>query len=326
MVNRNYPASQPNSDCFHASRLISASDSLFARFSYDQATSYVPGGAPGFAEQGAFASNQSIANHARNAAISETHLFSPNTVNQMSFGFNRIFDYITSQGTGSCISTALGIPGANLGGNSCGLTSVLMTTYWSLGDRGYTPFVGGTNVWSLSDSFDMVRGSHDIRIGGMIRANQLNTVAVGFPNGFWVVVGLTGDAAADLITGQTVYAAHDQEFDGGVTGRRWKLYRPFIEDNWRVTKSLTLNLGLAWALTTPISEVANRQSDFNPANGQFLVAGKNAGANAGINMDLTALEPRLGVACMTTSPACGATARARRAAARPRRPTSGRSW
>ena len=275
---------------------ISASDSLFARFSYDQATSYVPGGAPGFAEQGAFASNQSIANHARNAAISETHLFSPNTVNQMSFGFNRIFDYITSQGTGSCISTALGIPGANLGGNSCGLTSVLMTTYWSLGDRGYTPFVGGTNVWSLSDSFDMVRGSHDIRIGGMIRANQLNTVAVGFPNGFWVVVGLTGDPAADLLTGQTVYAAHDQEFDGGVTGRRWKLYRPFIEDNWRVTKSLTLNLGLAWALTTPISEVANRQSDFNPANGKFLVAGQNAGASAGINMDLTALEPRIGAA------------------------------
>jgi hypothetical protein len=275
---------------------ISSKDTLFARFSYDQATSYVPGGAPGFAEQGAFASNQSIANHARNAAISETHLFSPSTVNQMSFGFNRIFDYITSQGTGSCISATLGIPGANLGGNSCGLTSVLMTNYWSLGDRGYTPFVGGTNVWSFSDSFDMVRGNHDIRIGGMIRANQLNTVAVGFPNGFWVVVGLTGDPAADLITGQTVYAAHDQEFNGGVTGRRWKLYRPFIEDTWRVGKNLTLNLGLAWALTTPITEVANRQSDFNPATGQFLVAGQNAGSSAGINMDLTALEPRVGVA------------------------------
>jgi hypothetical protein len=54
---------------------ISSKDTLFARFSYDQAESYVPGGSPGFAEQGAFASNQSIQNHARNAAISETHLF-----------------------------------------------------------------------------------------------------------------------------------------------------------------------------------------------------------------------------------------------------------
>jgi hypothetical protein len=277
---------------------ISAKDTLFARFSYDQATSYVPGGAPGFAEQGPFASNQGIINHARNVAISETHLFSPNTVNQLSGGFNRIFDYITSQGTGSNEATALGIPGADLGGNSSGLTSVeLEGIYWSLGDRGYTPFVGGTNVWMISDSLDMVRGSHDIRIGGNIRANQLNTVAVGFPNGFWVVSGLwTGDPAADLLTGLTSLAIHDQEFGGGNTGRRWKLYRPYIEDNWRVSKSLTLNLGLAWALMTPESEVGNRQSDFNPANGQFLIAGVNAGPGAGIKMDLTALEPRLGAA------------------------------
>ena len=275
---------------------ISTKDTLFARFSYDQAESYVPGGAPGFAEQGAFASNQSIQNHARNAAISETHLFSPNTVNQMSFGYNRIFDYITSQGTGSCYAQTLGIPGANLGGNSCGLTSVEMSTYWSLGDRGYTPFVGGTNVWTFNDSLDMVRGNHDIRAGFGYRANQLNTVAVGFPNGFWVVVGLTGDAAADLLAGEYVYGAHDQEFDGGLTGRRWKLYRPYVEDTWRVGKNLTLNLGLAYAMVTPISEVANRMSDFDPATGQFLIAGQNAGSSAGIKMDWTALEPRVGVA------------------------------
>ncbi len=275
---------------------ISAKDTLFARFSYDQAESFVPGGAPGFAEQGAFASNQSIQNHARNAAISENHLFSPNTVNQMSFGFNRIFDYIKSQGTGSCVSQALDIPGANLGGNSCGLTSVEMSTYWSLGDRGYTPFVGGTNVWTYSDSLDMVRGHHDIRAGFGYRANELNTVAVGFPNGFWVVVGVTGDAAADLLAGIYVFGAHDQEFDGGVTGRRWKMYRPYVEDTWRVGKNLTLNLGLAYAMVTPISEVDNRMSDFNPANGQFLIAGKNAGSSAGVKMDWTALEPRLGAA------------------------------
>jgi hypothetical protein len=277
---------------------LSSKDTLFSRFSYDQATSYVPGGAPGFTEQGTFASNQSIINHARNAAISETHVFSPTTVNQMSFGFNRIFDYITSQGTGSFLSNALGIPGGDLGGNSSGLTSVeMLGGYYSIGDRGYTPFVGGTNVWMFSDSLDLVRGSHDIRIGGSIRANQLNTVAVGFPNGFWETTGgWTGNPEADLLTGLTSLAIHDQEFGGGNTGRRWKLYRPFIEDNWKVSKSLTVNLGLAWALMTPESEVGNRMADFNPANGQFLIAGQNAGPSAGIHMDLTALEPRLGAA------------------------------
>jgi hypothetical protein len=276
---------------------LTSKDSLFARFSYDQAQSYVPGGAPGFAEQGAFASNQSIGNHARNAAISESHIFSPRTVNQISGGFNRIFDYITSQGNASCYARTLGIPGANLGGNSCGLTSVeLPSPYWSLGDRGYAPFVGGTNVWTLSDSLDMVRGKHNLRVGGNIRANQLNTVAVGFPNGFWVIGASTGDAQADLLTGQTLIGLHDQEFGGGNTGRRWKLYRPFIQDDWRVSKNLTLNLGLAWAMMTPQTEVGNRQSDFDPATGQFLIAGQNANSRAGIQMDWTALEPRLGAA------------------------------
>ncbi|HEY3939213.1 MAG TPA: carboxypeptidase-like regulatory domain-containing protein [Bryobacteraceae bacterium] len=277
---------------------ISDKDSFFARFSYDQATSYVPGGAPGFAEQGPFASNQSIINHARNAVISETHIFTPRTLNQASFGFNRIFDYITSQGNNSYLAATLGIPGANLGGNSNGLTSVeLSSPYWSLGDRGYSPFVGGTNVWTFSDSLDLVRGNHDIHLGGSIRTNQLNTVAVGFPNGFWIVSGAwTGDPAADLLTGLVSGAIHDQEFGGGNTGRRWKLYRPYVEDNWKIGKSLTLNLGLAWALLTPQSEVGNRQSDFDPATGDFLIAGQNAGPSAGINMDLTALEPRIGAA------------------------------
>ena len=104
---------------------LSSKDTMFARFSYDQAQSYVPGGAPGLPSRAPFASNQSIANHARNAAISETHIFSPTTVNQLSAGFNRIFDYITSQGQGSFLGAALGIPDADLGGDSArGLTSV----------------------------------------------------------------------------------------------------------------------------------------------------------------------------------------------------------
>src|SRR5215470_1019121 len=94
---------------------FSASDTLFARFSYDQASSYVPGGAPGFASQNAFGSNQGILNHARNVAIGQTHVISPVSVNQFYFGYNRIFDYITSFGTGTCASAKLGIVGANLG-------------------------------------------------------------------------------------------------------------------------------------------------------------------------------------------------------------------
>jgi len=276
---------------------FSAKDSMFARFSYDQAASFVPGGSPGFAEAGAFASTQNITNHGRNAALSETHIFSSRTVNQINVGFNRIFNFITSFGTGTCEAQKLGIPGANLGGISCGLTSTELSGYWSLGDRGYAPFQGGTNVFSISDSFDMIRGKHDIKVGGSIRAQQMNVLANGFQDGFWVITGdWGGEPAASLLMGFTDLAIHDQTFNGTITGRRWKMYRPYVQDDWRVTKDLTLNLGLAWAFVTPISEVANRQANFVLASQTFDISGQNANSWAGIQMDKTALEPRIGLA------------------------------
>jgi hypothetical protein len=290
---------------------FSSSDNAFARFSYDQANSYVPGGGgPGnFTESNFFASNQGIINHGRNVALSETHVFSPTTVNQVSGGYNRIFDYITSQGTGTCEAAKLNIPGANLdcssgntcapSGVSCGLSiSEVLGGYFSVGDRGFSPFQGGTNVFSISDSLDMIRGKHDIKVGMAIRANQMNTKTEGFQDGFWQFTGFwAGNPEADFLLGLSSLAIHDQTFKGPTTGRRWKIFRPYVQDDWRITKDITLNLGLAWAFSTPISEVDNRQADFNPATGLFLVPGVNGvGKWAGIQFDKTALEPRIGVA------------------------------
>ena len=158
---------------------------MFARFSYDQATSFVPGGSPGFAEANPFGSTQSIQNHGRNVALAETHVFSPNTVNQVSAGYNRIFNYITSFGSYTCAAAAIGIPGANLGGESCGLTSSQLDGgYWSVGDRGFSPFQGGTNVYSVSDTLDLIRGRHDIKLGGSFRDNQMNVLTEGFADGY----------------------------------------------------------------------------------------------------------------------------------------------
>jgi len=286
---------------------FTASDTAFARFSYDQAVSFVPGGAPGFAEQNAFASNQGIINHARNISLSETHVFSPTMVNQVTGGYNRIFNYITSQGTNSCISQQLGIPGANINcdssnkceGSSCGLVSISPNGgFWGLGDRGFTPFQGGTNVFSIADSFDMIKGKHDIKVGLGVRANQMNVRSVGFQDGFWVMNGAySGNPMADMIQGISNIRIHDQNFNGDVTGRRWKIFRPYVQDDWRVTKDLTLNIGVAWSMATPISESANRLANLVPSAGKMLVAGRNGvSSSAGVQMDWTALEPRIGLA------------------------------
>ena len=300
---------------------FSAADTAFGRFSYDQAFSFVPGGAPTLAESNAFGSNENIINHARNIAVGESHVFSSNTLNQAAFGYNRIFDYIASLGSGTCASSTLvpgGIPNANLGcpngsskclpgAYSCGLVSTIVNGgYWALGDRGYSPFQGGTNIFSFKDALDLIRGKHEIRFGLDFRANQMNVGTEAFQDGFWIIgnggnfsglssANVPGNAEADLALGITGLAIHDQTFDGPVSGRRWKIYRPFIEDDWRATPSLTLNLGVAYDMTTPISEVDGRLANYVPSTGQLLVAGKNGvSSSAGVNMDWTAVEPRVG--------------------------------
>jgi hypothetical protein len=314
---------------------FSTADSAFGRFSYDQAFSYVPGGAPGFAEANFFGSNQRIRNHARNIAIGETHVFSASMVNQATFGYNRIFDYISSQGSGTCASATIvpgGIPNANLGcapGSStctnfysCGLVSTLISGgYWAVGDRGYSPFQGGTNIFSFRDSLDLIRRKHNLHVGIDYRANQMNVGTEAFQDGFWLIgnggnftgytcpapnstpppppncVSTAGNPEADLLVGITGGAIHDQTYDGAVTGRRWKIYRPFAEDDWRITNSLTLNLGLAWDMTTPVTEQHGRLANYIPTSGALLIANQNGvSSSAGVTMDWTALEPRVGAA------------------------------
>jgi hypothetical protein len=307
---------------------FSDKDSVFARFSYDQATNFVPGGSPTWSEQNAFGSNQHIENHGRNLALSETHVFSANLINQLNVGYNRIFNHILSYGTGSCEAALLGIPGADLASQcdgvtgysaslnqspqeceSCGMTSFDMTAYFSIGDRGYAPYQGGTNVYSISDTLDLIRGKHNIRVGAVFRAEEMNVRNNAFQDGFIVQngSGTDDDIAGTLLGGLGVFAAHDQTFLGATTGRRWKLFRPFVQDDWRVTKNLTLNLGFAWSLATPETEEANRQANFDVQNltwyvpkGSPALSGCTAciptDGRVGIQFDKKALEPRIGFA------------------------------
>jgi hypothetical protein len=307
---------------------FSSKDSAFVRFSYDQATNFVPGGSPTWSEANAFGSNQHIENHGRNVVVTETHVFSPTLINQFTAGYSRIFNHILSYGTGTCEAAQLGILGADLASScdgftgypaslnqapqeceSCGMTSFDMSAYFSVGDRGYAPYQGGTNVYSLSDTLDWIHGKHEVRAGLVFRAEEMNVRNNAFQDGFAVETGTqTHDDIADLLLGgMGVFAAHDQTFLGATTGRRWKLFRPFVQDNWRVTNNLTLTLGFAWALATPETEEANRQSNFDVSNLMWYVPSGSPGTTGctvciptngrvGIQFDKTALEPRIGFA------------------------------
>ena len=228
---------------------FSAKDNAFGRFSYDQAFSYVPGGSPGFAE--AQRLRQQSAHHQPRAQRRPRRnpRVLANMVNQATFGYNRIFDYITSQGTGTCASANIvpgGIPNANLGCARQHLPVLAPTAAaWfppSFGRllvprRSRLLSVSGWNQHLLfqglarsTSATSMTSGS-----GSTIRANQMNVGTEAFQDGFWIVgvvgnftglssaINLAGNSEADFLLGITGLAIHDQTYRGPG-------HRPPLED------------------------------------------------------------------------------------------------
>jgi hypothetical protein len=290
--------------------VISATDRVFVRFSRDQASVYVPSGLPGFGSQpGGYASNQTLDNHPRNIALSESHIFSGTKINQFTAGYNRAFDHITSIGDGTNWSDQLGIPNANLGTyfSSGFLNTQFNEGYWGLGDRGFSPIQDGTNVFHFSDDFEWVHGAHSLSMGMGVRLFQLNELGDAFPMGELSFDNLftagfsggslnsaTGNPIASFLLGIPAGGEHDNEFSGSVSGRRWKEFRPYFQDNWRMRPNLTVQLGLGWNYTTPTVEAQNRYSNFDFATGQLLIAGVNASKTVGLSSYYLGFEPRIG--------------------------------
>ena len=72
------------------------------------------------------------------------------------------------------------------------------------------------------------------------------------------------------------------QVNSGIIGRRWKEYRGYGQDNWAVNRRLTLNLGVAYGVTTPISEDHNRIANFDIQTGDFFVAGNGTTASSNV--------------------------------------------
>lgn len=285
---------------------FSNSDRIFGRFSAEEADQYLPTGLPDFGATGGFASNQTFETSAKNVALSHTHVFENNAVNQFTAGYNRVYNYITSFGYGSNLSRELGIPGANLGTDeTSSLTRMTFQNFVGVGDRGFSPFIGGTEVYHYTNTLTVVKGRHTLNTGGSFRAMQLNllgdTALAGqfaftpfFTSGFnagGTLDGSTGSSIASLLLGLPASGGRNNQLNGSVKGRRWKEVRGFVDDNWRVADNLTLTLGLAYMVTTPQSEAQDRFANFDFYTGEIFVGG-----TVGVKTDWSNVQPRIGFA------------------------------
>lgn len=295
---------------FRLDHNFSDNDRFFGRFTWDDATRFFPSGLPGFGAASGFSSNCNYATHARNVALSETHIFSPTMINIFTIGYNRDFNYIWSAGYGSNESQKLGIPGANLGTpETSSMGMFTFTGFSAMGDREFSPFQGGTDVYHLTDTVDLTRGGHSLHIGFTTRAMEENLLGdtafagvFAFNNLFTAALGPSGapttggNTIASLLMGDPSTGSRNDDLDGSVRGRRWKEFRGFVQDDWTINKSLTLNLGVAYDVTTAMSEAHNRFSNIVFSTGQILVAGQNSDPTIGMSTDFSGVEPRIGFA------------------------------
>jgi len=232
--------------------------------------------------------------------ISWTRVISPTIVNEARVAFNRIRLTDTVTDTfgvfGLTGNQQLGIPGGqpvpgisniNLGGTE-GLSGI-----GSLG-------IGNdsiTNEFQYADNFTKQLGRHVLKFGGQAARYQQNRYYSG-NNGqlgtFTYDGRYTGSSFADFLLDDLGASGR-----GSVTGkwghRQWR-DGLFAQDDFKVTPSLTLNLGLRWEYTQPVYEVADREVNVNIYTGAISQAGVNGASRALFNPYYKQFEPKLGFA------------------------------
>ncbi len=276
----------------------STKDLFFFRFSYDNTTSNQNSQLadnPGYPPLNA--SGQINYLHARGYDLGYTRTFSPRVVNEFRLAYNRDNYGFTPPNFGVSVGAILGIQNTTLGAaaNTGGpLTGPYDGALTYTGD--YGPYEVPQNIYEGTDTLSLTRGRHQLNVGGTLirRVTNYYRPIEGKGGIFYNAQLFTGYSEAEYLAGGAA-----QYQIGSQTGFFSNINQEdalFAQDDWRVNKRLTLNLGLRYDLITWPYEAHNQQSSFNVNNGQFLEAGVNGTSRTIVNQDYLNFAPRVGFA------------------------------
>ena len=178
-------------------------------------------------------------------------------------------------------------------GSKCGTPGVAITGYTGLatGETLYEP----ASTLEFTDTVTKIVGRHTLKIGAEFRHYSINNYQ---PNGvvgsFSFLGAETGNAFADFLLGTLGGNSSVQVQNAMVESRAWSgAY--FMQDDFKFTPKLTLNLGLRWQWDNSFHELHHGDAFFNPYTAKWEQFGVNAPDNTFNNWDYE-IGPRVGFA------------------------------
>lgn len=260
---------------------FSDADTSFYRFSYEDQPRTIPAPFGNALDGGGFFSGNEESSY-RSLAISENHTFSPTTLNEFRFGYNRINSHRFQENADTNVSEELGFPGVPYSAGNGGLPTITFGDGSSIeiGSSGYLPSIEKQNSFVFSDNFNKVLGAHALKIGAEIRIEQFTIFqpaqsrgAENFGTEFTSNPGaIASDGAGygfatfllGIPDGGSIVNLHDIDY-------RRQIYAEYMQDDWKLSKRLTLNLGLRYEIFSTVKEQHDEQGTFDFASDTLIV-------------------------------------------------------
>jgi Carboxypeptidase regulatory-like domain/TonB dependent receptor len=234
-----------------------------------------------------------------NLSLAWSHTFHSGMLNEVRGGYNHVkfSSGFSDQGLGN-FSQSLGIPDGNSQGSGP-LHFQFANPGLDIGSNDIRQFFGDGTIQG-SDTLIIPHGHHLIHTGFQYWRLRQNS-------GYSGNDGVLGHINFDSATFTTSDAANFWLGDSVLAGRggppvewgmRGSVYGAFIQDDWRITSNLTLNLGVRYELHTPFKEIHNRMVNFGLFSGAIQVAGQNGNSDTLVDTynGIGNWQPRIGFA------------------------------